>query len=81
MSSLKTLIDLFVATPTIANAKKVISKDTHHPMAACCLSAEDGVHLANARKVVADAKDPAKLKSAMQTELRARFKNLNIEVI
>jgi hypothetical protein len=81
MSSLKTLIDLFVATPTLANAKKVVSKDMHSPLAACALSVEDGVHLANARRTVADAKDPKKLKQAMQTELRARFKGMNIEVI
>ena len=81
MSSLQTLVTIFKATPTLANAKKVVAKHVHHPMAICTLLADDAAAVHQAERIVADAKDPAKLKDAMQRELQARFKNLNITVI
>ena len=81
MSSLKTLIDLFVATPTLANAKKVVAKNAHSPVEISTLLGDDALEVARAIRLVDDAKDPKKLKQAMQTELRARFKGMNIEVI
>jgi hypothetical protein len=81
MSSIHTLIDLFATTPTLANAKKIVTKVTAHPMTICLVLAEGLAHIAAAKKIVADAKDPAKTKEAMQRELQARYKNLNITVI
>jgi hypothetical protein len=78
MSSIHTLIDLFTATPTLANARKIIAKVTHHPMSACLVMADGHAQIEKARTIVANAKDPAKFEEAMQTELRARFKGMNI---
>jgi hypothetical protein len=81
MSSLQTLVDLFKTTPTLANAKKVVAKNVHSPMAICMLSGDDAIEVARATRLLDDAKNPAKVKEAMQAELRARFKGMNIEVI
>jgi hypothetical protein len=78
MSSLQTLVSIFKATPTLANAKKVVAKNTHHPMAICTLLADDAVEVAKAIRLVEDAKNPAKFEEAMQRELQARFKSPNI---
>ena len=52
MSSLKTLTDIFAAAPTLANAKKVVAKHTHHPMAICTLLPESIAHVNEAISVV-----------------------------
>jgi hypothetical protein len=79
--SFQATLDAYIAAPTLANAKRVVANDTHAPLAIATLPAEYGVHLANARRDVADARNPAKLRAAMQRELRARYPGMNIEVI
>jgi hypothetical protein len=81
MSSIQTLIDLFIDTPSLANARKLVAKTTHNPMSMCLISEDHAGMVRNAERMVADAKNPAKLKETMQAELRARFKGINIEVI
>ena len=53
MSSLQTLVAIFTATPTLANAKKVVAKHIHHPMAICLLLGEDVAQVRNAERLVA----------------------------
>jgi hypothetical protein len=79
MTSLQTQIDIFVATPTLANAKALVVKAT--PAALTTVLADGVAQVEKAKALLADAKNPKKLKQAMQTELRARFKGMNIEVI
>lgn len=81
MSNINTLLELFAANPTLANAKKITAKVAHHPMSECLVLADGIAQIRKAKQIVADAKDPAKVKEAMQRELSARFKGLNITVI
>jgi ABC-type multidrug transport system ATPase subunit len=81
MASINTLLELFAANPTLANAKKITAKVTHHPMSECLVLADGIAQIRKAKQIVADAKDPKKIREAMQTELRARFPGMNIEVI
>jgi hypothetical protein len=81
MSNIHTLVALFAHRPTLANAKKLVAKTVHNPMSVALLLANDLAHVRQAEIVVANAKDPSKVKEALQTELRARFKGMNIEVI
>jgi hypothetical protein len=78
--TLSTLIVAFHATPTLANAKAIVAYLHDHPTIAD-LHRQDAAAVRKAKAIVADAKDPAKIREAMQTELRARYKNLNITVI
>lgn len=70
----------FKATPTLANAKKLVAHVAKHPMTVCMMSADDMAAHTQAQRIVADAKNPAKTKEAMQRELKARFPGMNIEV-
>ena len=81
MSNIHTLIDLFNTTPSLVNAKKLVAKVVHNPASLNLLTEDHAGAVRNAERIVADAKDPKKLKEAMQRELRARFKGMNIEVI
>ena len=53
MSSLQTLVAIFTAAPTLANAKKVVAKHIHHPMAICTVTADDAAQVRTAEALVA----------------------------
>jgi uncharacterized protein (DUF2249 family) len=76
-----TILDAFKTTNSLANAKKVAAHVRKHPMVMTMLTEDDAGMVREAERTVADAKDPAKIREAMQQELQARFKSLNITVI
>jgi len=53
MSSIHTLVALFAAEPTLANAKKVVAKVTHNPMSPCLLLADGFAQVEKAKATVA----------------------------
>jgi len=53
MSSIHTLIDLFTAAPTLANAKKLVAKTTHNPMSVCLVLADGLAAVERAKALVA----------------------------
>ena len=53
MSSIPTLVSLFAAEPTLANAKKIVAKTTHHPMSVCLVLADGHAQIEKAKAVVA----------------------------
>jgi hypothetical protein len=79
--SMSKLIFAYNKAPTLNAAHRLVSYCNKHPMAVTLLRFEDLEALAAAKRHTATAKDPAKIREAMQTELRARYKNLNITVI
>jgi hypothetical protein len=81
MSNINTVLDAFKTTASLANAKKLVAHLRKFPMTACILTEDDAGIVRSAEGIIADAKDPAKVKEAMQRELRARFKGMNITVI
>ena len=60
MSSIHTLIDLFIDTPSLANAKKLVAKTVHNPMSMCLISEDHAGMVCNAERMVADAKNPGR---------------------
>jgi len=80
--ALTKLLATFKATPTLANAKALVAYTTHASNKALrVMTAEDMATETQAKRIIADAKDPKKTKEAMQRELQARFKGMNITVI
>jgi hypothetical protein len=53
MSSIHTLVEIFTAAPTLANAKKIVAKVTHHPMSTCLLLADGAAQVGKAKALVA----------------------------
>jgi len=80
MANINTLIDAFYAQRTLSNAKKLVNHVAKHPMVACMITGYRAGLVEEAKTIIADAKDPKKTKEAMQRELQARFKGMNIIV-
>ena len=78
--SFQTVINTFKTSPTLANAKNVVAHARKYPMVLALMSADDMAAHTQAQRILEDAKNPAKIREAMQTELRARFKGMNIIV-
>jgi len=56
MSSIHTLVSLFTAEPTLANAKKIVAKVTHNPMSVCLVLADGIAQIEKAKATVAASK-------------------------
>ena len=74
MSSIHTLIDLFTAAPTLANAKKVVAKVTHHPMTACLVLDDGTAQIEKAKALVASVTPLAAATTCKIAEAADRLK-------
>ena len=82
MTRFQIALDAFISCGSLANAKKLVKLFRLNPELFDSQMTEDHAGIVrNAERIVDDAKDPTKIREAMQRELRARFKNLNITVI
>ena len=81
MSTFQAALDAFISRNSLVNAKSLVAHARKFPKFVDMLSEDHAGQVRNAERIVADAKEPAKIREAMQTELRARYKNLNITVI
>jgi len=81
MTRLNTLIEAFITTNSLANAKALVAHVNRNQAELDFLTEDHAGQVRCAERIVADAKDPKKLREAMQTELRARFKGMKIHVI
>lgn len=52
MSSIHTLIDLFISCPSLVNAKKLVAKTIHNPMSLCLISEDHAGQVRNAERMV-----------------------------
>jgi hypothetical protein len=81
MSHFTNALDAYRTTSSLANAKRVVKHLTKRPSYLDIATETDAALIREAQRTVDDAKDPAKIREAMQQELRARFKGMNITVI
>jgi hypothetical protein len=79
--SFQATLNTFKAAATLANAKAIVDHVRKYPEAVNAMSIDDLAAETAAQRIVADAKNPAKFREAMQRELRARYPGMNIDVI
>lgn len=56
MSSVHTLIDLFIDKPNLINAKKLVAKTIHNPMSLCLITEDHAGIVRNAERLVEEAR-------------------------